>query len=52
LKKYFLDKNNNLYYKKIIHKKNKENKYINKEEIFYAPTINELNQLLYKYHKI
>jgi len=41
-KKYFPDKNNNLYYKKIIRKKNKDNKYISKEEIFYVPTINEL----------
>lgn len=49
-KSYIIDKNNNLYYKKIIKYKNNENKFLSKEEFFLVPTIDDLNQLLYKFH--
>ncbi len=38
-----------LYYKRKIRKKD-NNKYINYEEDFLIPTIEELNNLLYKFH--
>ena len=49
-KNYYLDQKNNLFYKKTIKYKNKENKFITKIENFFVPTCEQLNQLLYKYH--
>ncbi len=39
-KNYYLDKNNNLFYKKAIKYKNKENKFITKIEISFIPIVN------------
>ena len=48
-KNYFI-KDNKLYYKKKVKFKNIQNKWENKIIDMYVPTINQLNELLYKYH--